>query len=188
MEESSMTAFIETFTGQRFFPLEPRLEDIDIVDIAHALSNQCRFAGHVREFYSVAEHSVRVSWLIEEWSWEAAVCLKALLHDASEAYLVDFPTPLKNHSVFGAGYRIAEDTLMEIVLRRFSLTSPIGSWVKDADAVLLATEARDLMPFNPAHWGNLVEPLEEKIQPVSPREAKQMFLDRFYFLEAKRAA
>src|ERR1017187_10636100 len=77
---------ITTFSGIHFWPLLPNPADIRIEDIAHALSNQCRFAGHAREFYSVAEHSVRVSQLCppEDALW-------GLLHDASEAYLTDVP-------------------------------------------------------------------------------------------------
>jgi 5'-deoxynucleotidase YfbR-like HD superfamily hydrolase len=180
-------SFIETFTGVKFYPLDPRLDDIFIVDIAHALANQCRFAGHCREPYSVAEHCVRVSWLLGEQHWDTLTQLEGLMHDASEAYLVDLPTPLKQ-STFGRAYREAEMDLMAFIRRRFGLRDFEATAVKEADQTLLATEVRDLMPHIPEHWGSLTRPLEEKIQPVSPREAKQMFLDRFNYLEAKRQA
>ena len=82
--------WIQTFTGRAFYVLDPRPEDVDIEDIAHALSMQCRFAGHCREFYSVAQHSVTASWLVppEDALW-------GLLHDAAEAYVVDLPRPIK---------------------------------------------------------------------------------------------
>ena len=60
----SPTGWIQTFTGKKFSPLEPRREDIDILDIAHSRSMQCRFNGHCRQFYSVAEHSVRVARIL----------------------------------------------------------------------------------------------------------------------------
>src|SRR5208282_6622849 len=83
-------AWIRTFSGGRFYVLEPRVEDVRIEDIAHALSMQCRFTGHVREFYSVAEHSV---WVSRYSHREDA--LWGLLHDASESYIGDMSTPLK---------------------------------------------------------------------------------------------
>lgn len=167
--------FIETFTGRRFKPLDPWPDDIDIQDIAHALSNQCRFSGHVREFYSVAEHSVRVSWTCrpEDALW-------GLLHDASEAYLVDLPSPLKQNEGF-SGYRASEKELMRVVCQRFGLNEVEPSSVRIADQILLSTEVRDLMFNRPEHWaGQLVQaPLSMRIQPWSAVDAKHKFLLRF---------
>lgn len=81
---------INTFSGIEFDLLNPNPNDIDIEDIAHELSMLCRFNGHCKEFYSVAEHSVYVSYEIDE-----EFALIGLLHDAAEAYLGDVPTPLK---------------------------------------------------------------------------------------------
>src|SRR4051812_6540197 len=82
--------WMQTISGKAFFPLDPRPADVDIQDIAHALAFQCRFGGHVKEFYSVAEHSVRVSLICahEDAKW-------GLLHDATEAYLSDIVRPVK---------------------------------------------------------------------------------------------
>ena len=101
----SLDGFIGTFSGLRFWPLDPNPEKILIADIAHALAHQCRFGGHASKFYSVAEHSVHVSKLClpEHALW-------GLLHDASEAYLVDLPRPLKLLPEF-APYREAERRL-----------------------------------------------------------------------------
>jgi 5'-deoxynucleotidase YfbR-like HD superfamily hydrolase len=82
--------FITTYTGKKFHYLSPTPEEIDIKDIAHALSLTCRFGGHCRSFYSVAEHSVRVAAEVP-----ASSALFALLHDAAEAYLPDIPSPMK---------------------------------------------------------------------------------------------
>ena len=100
---------ITTFSGIQFWPLLPNGADIRIEDIAHALSNQCRFAGHTRVFYSMAEHSVRVSQLcrLEDALW-------SLLHDASEAFLSDIPAPLKELPEFEA-YRTAERALQRTI-------------------------------------------------------------------------
>lgn len=182
----STADFIETFTGTRFRPLVPRNEDIKIQDIAHALSNQCRFSGHTREFYSVAEHSVRVSWLLERWGHDTQTQLWGLLHDASEAYLQDVASPLKRQSCFEP-YRAAEVQLMRAVCHVFELSPKQPDAVTTADLTLLATEARDLMPYLPEHWATLTEaPLPEKITPWVPREARRKFFSRFVDLRFKQ--
>lgn len=173
-----MLPLIETRSGKGFYPLEPRIQDIDIEDIAHALSNQCRFSGHTRVHYSVAEHCVRVSELLEEWGCSREVQLWGLLHDASEAYLVDIPAPLKYQPEFAA-YREAEARLMYAVCERFGLALVEPIEVRAADGVMLATEARDLMAYAP-HWSKLEHaPLEDVIRPWSHERARKAFLTRF---------
>ena len=82
--------YLSTYTGKKFYPYDPRPEQICIEDIAHGLSMLCRFAGQCRFFFSVAEHSIAVAHLLP-----ANLKLFGLLHDASEAYLVDLPRPVK---------------------------------------------------------------------------------------------
>ncbi len=178
-----MTAtLIETFTGRHFRPLSPRVKDVHIEDIAHALSNQCRFSGHVKKHYSVAEHSVRVSRLLQAYGQPPEIQLWGLLHDASEAYLVDIPSPLKHTPVFKA-YRAAEKRLQAAICERFGLPKKHPKQVKLADAILLATEARDLMAYTPAYWAKLkAAPLETKIAPWTPGIAEESFLLSFYKL------
>lgn len=105
-----------TYTGRQFFPFAPRAADVDLHDIAHALANMCRYAGHTRQFYSVAQHAVLVSNTIfrdacrrvadpdsHEVKLTAADNLAerwALLHDAAEAYLQDVIRPLKKCMYF----------------------------------------------------------------------------------------
>jgi hypothetical protein len=180
--------FIETFTGARFCPLDPCIEDIRIHDIAHALSNQCRFSGHVRHFYSVAEHSVRVSWLLESRTKSPRVWLKGLLHDASEAYLIDLPTPLKVNGKIGREYREAEGRLMSAVWERFRLPRTGNIAIAWADAVMLATEVRDLMPGRAEHWAGLTEPATWRVVPWAPATAEREFLGRFDELTRRVAA
>lgn len=173
--------WIETFTGRRFYPLDPRPLDIDIEDIAHALSMICRFTGHVRQFYSVAEHSVRVS---------RACChqdaLWALLHDASEAYVADMSRPLK-HAPEMYAYRSVEKRIMDAVTERFGLSPVEPPSVKDADNRLLVTEKRDLMPPSP-DWEVFasIEPLATVIKPWTPATAEFEFMFRFHQLRSSR--
>lgn len=180
-------SYIETFTGKRFYPLDPYLFDVDIVDIAHALSHQCRFAGHTREFYSVAEHSYWVAYVLEEWGADIETQLWGLLHDASEAYLVDLPTPLKSGE-FGEVYRKAEATLQATIMKRFNLPEEMPELVIKADAVMLSTEARDFMPFREDNWRGLRAPALSYSLPElgSPRDVKATFLRHFSRLETKR--
>lgn len=88
-------SWIQTFTGKKVFPFAMTPDQVCIEDIAHALALKCRFTGHCKRFYSIAEHSVRVSWLVRP-----EVQLAALLHDAAEAYLPDFARPLKGKAYF----------------------------------------------------------------------------------------
>lgn len=179
-------SYIETFTGKKFYPLAPVTQDISITDIAHALSNQCRFAGHCRKFYSVAEHSCRVSYLLEDWGECVHIQMWGLLHDASEAYLVDLPTPLKK-AEFGVAYREAEQTLMREICNVFSLSDEMPSQVRTADEVLLATEARDLMECKGDNWDYLrSQPLAAPIHPLPPQEAFKSFLARYFQLRLAR--
>ena len=132
--------WIQTFTGKQFWPLDPRPGDIHIEDIAHALSNICRFTGHCRTFYSVAEHSVRVAATLPQ-----RCELWGLLHDASEAYLCDLPRPVKRSGALGVLYCEAERKLSMAVAEKFALDWPEPPEVKLADDILLVTEQRDLM-------------------------------------------
>jgi 5'-deoxynucleotidase YfbR-like HD superfamily hydrolase len=170
--------YITTYSGGRFWPLDPRAEDININDIAHALSNICRYTGHVREFYSVAQHSVEVSNNVPKQD-----ALFGLLHDASEAYINDVARPLKHSPVMNL-YRETEDRIMDAVCEKFGLPLEHPKSVKLADRKLLVTEIRDLM--NTSDLSMLseyqVKPLKKAIHPLEPKAAKSLFLDRFYEL------
>jgi hypothetical protein len=174
--------WIQTFSGVEFHPFDARPEDIHIEDIAHALSHLCRFAGHVREFYSVAEHSVRVSWACQPED-----ALQGLLHDATEAYLIDLPSPVK-HAPQLLGYRATEYALRGPLARRFELPYTIPDSVKHADKVLLMTEKRDLLG-SPHVWEDSATapaPLERRIRPWSPILARHLFLARYVELATNR--
>jgi hypothetical protein len=168
---------IQTFTGRTFWPLDPKFEDIDIADIAHALSHLCRFGGHCRKFYSVADHSVRISLIVapEFRKW-------ALMHDASEAYLIDLPRPIKRSRGLGDLYRKAEDKVTAAIAQQFNLPPEMPATVKHADQIMLITEQRDLMGRTPDREKDGVDPLQAVIEPLSAEMAKTFFLNQFHIL------
>lgn len=169
--------WLQTVSGKQFWPLDPNPEEIYIFDIAHALSNLCRFNGHCLHFYSVAQHSVLVSRIVpKHWA------MWGLLHDAPEAYLVDLPRPVKRSESIGVPYKQAEYRLMYAVCDRFCLPRLEPPEVKRADDIVLCTEKRDLMSAPPVAWKldeQGLEPLLESIIPMSPPTACQAFLERF---------
>src|SRR3984957_18331875 len=124
--------YLSTYTGKKFFPYDPRPEQICIEDIAHGLSMLCRFAGQCRFFFSVAEHSIAVAHLLP-----ANLKLEGLLHDASEAYLADLPRPVK---VGLPEYNAIEAAVEEVIAQKFALAFPTPSQVKTADNALLRNE------------------------------------------------
>lgn len=168
--------WIQTFSGIQFWPLDPSSEEILIEDIAHALSLQCRYAGHVNRFYSVAEHSWRVSKVCEPEN-----ALWGLLHDASEAYLVDLPRPIKRFTTLGEEYRRIECRLMSVICDRFNLPQQEPRDVKRSDDFMLHWEARDLMGAHPGPWAGEGEFLlpNGTLVPMAPRVSELAFLRRF---------
>lgn len=157
---------IATYNGSRFFVNDPTPEEIDINVIAHALSNLCRFGGHCSQFYSVAEHSIRVASILPP-----ELQLTGLLHDASEAYLVDMPRPIK---IIMPQYLEIEGKIMESVATKFNLFWPMPDHVKWADNALLAAEKKWLMP-NSGDWGQLPDGYPYEINPLPPDFAEEMF-------------
>jgi 5'-deoxynucleotidase YfbR-like HD superfamily hydrolase len=165
--------WIQTYSGIRFTPLNPSSSSIIIEDIGHALSMSCRFAGHCQHFYSVAQHSVLVSYLCD-----SADALHGLLHDAAEAYLVDLPSPLKRSGFFD-NFKEIENNLQSLIYKHFNLSEVEPISVKAADTKMLYTEARDLLKNKRVDWEMKGECYPFKIDPLSPQEAKTLFMNRF---------
>lgn len=167
------TLYVSTYLGNRFYPLEPRIVDVAIEDIAHGLAYQCRFNGQTSAFYSVAQHSLIVAALVPD-----ELKFAALLHDAAEAYLGDMVKPLK---VLLPAFSEIEDNVSQIIGERFGVDLSHHPLIKRADLIALATEKRDLMPYSAEPWTYLagIEPSSEVIQPMAPEEAKRAFLQRF---------
>lgn len=175
-----------TSTGRKFFPLDPRPEDVDIRDIARGLSMTCRYAGQVRKFYSVAEHCYHVSVHVPK-----EFALEGLLHDSSEAYIGDMIRPLK-HQPEMYEFRRAETAIEAAVARRFALetTPEAHEAVKEIDNRILVDEINALSAC-PEYY--LVTPglgdvprLGVHLRCWDPKRAEIMFLSRFK--ELTRAA
>lgn len=131
------TEWIQTYTGKRIYPFEPDIELIDIKDIAHALSLMCRYTGHCKHFYSVAQHSIIVSEIAPlEYK------LEGLLHDASEAYLNDIARPVKKYF---KEYRLAEYNLQKVISEKFKLNNEGSKTIKIIDDGMLYWEEKYLM-------------------------------------------
>ncbi len=166
--------YIRTFTGGKLYWKDVESHDYQIEDIAHALAMKCRWSGHTRKFYSIAQHSVFVSKFVPYTQH-----LEGLVHDGAEAYMPDFPSPLKwflLETGFDALKKI-EKRVQSSIEKKFRL-QPDHKIVKVADSSALSTEHRDLMPpGGEADW--MGEPDEATLEPVGPEVAERMFLDRY---------
>lgn len=178
--------WIETQSGVQFHFLEPKAEEIKIVDIAHALSMNCRFVGQCRVFYSVAEHSWHVARMLE--GTPAIVQLSGLLHDASEAYITDVASPVKQYM---PEYQKMEDKIMAAIAEKFGFEYPFHPAVKQADLAMLSNEAHHLLPSRGNDWdmwqfrkrpavSGIYKPIG-----MTPDTAKENFLDKFTELLAE---
>lgn len=196
---------IETLNCRFVDVLNIQLDDIYITDIAHALAHQCRFNGYTSRHYSVAEHSVYVSRLVERMAIEAGwtnkeaireAALQALLHDATEAYLIDVPRPVKGALT---EYKAIEDRLWAVLAERFRVPSTMHPFIKVVDMRMCVTEKLALMSASgldrpewselnagyPAYEGDwdIIDRYE-----LAPGIVRRRFLDRFDHLKGTRHA
>ncbi len=173
-------SWMQTLWGNEYDPLNPDETLIYTKEVAHSLAMQCRFNGHVKQFYSVAQHSVLVSNLLEDWGAPLEVIKQGLLHDAAEAYTGDVISPIKQEL---PNLQIIEEYNHQAVARRFGLDYPFHSDVKRADITMLLTERRDLMRKPPRPWFNnehsFILPGWEIGPELQWREARDQFMDRF---------
>ncbi len=174
------SCWIQTYTGRKFFPFAPNTIDVDIIDIAHALSNICRFNGHSQHFYTVAQHSCIVARQCAPQNK-----LWGLLHDAAEAYIQDLVRPIKR--AMGRGvYEQAEAQLQLAIAEKFNLPTTLPEEVKYWDDVILRTEQRDIMisasgEAHEWHWERPVEPLPDaqRIYPWPQHIIEQYFMEEY---------
>jgi hypothetical protein len=171
-------------SGVEFNLLRPDPATIHIEDIAHHLSQICRFTGGTRVHYSVAQHCVLACELAPaEWK------LAALLHDAAEAYIGDVSSPVK--SLIGTAYAPLEERILRAVFEKFGISAlfakKLPMVVKRIDRLMLEWEQRDLLPDVP-WWPKQVHPELAPILPWNAHEARFRFLDSFARLTAAKAA
>ena len=174
--------WIATVSGRRWFITDPHPDDVDIQDIAHGLSLICRFGGHCRQFYSVAQHSVLIANEMCRRECPAEMVLWGLLHDAPESYLGDMVRPLKQSM---QNYKVLEHVTEGCILVGLGIDAPTHGTrvlVKQLDDVLLMTERRDLMNHCGYEWTPRAEPLSGKIIPWNPETAKTNFLETYLAL------
>lgn len=172
--------WLQSFTGRAVFPLDITSEMIAIEDIAHSLSMQCRYNGHTREFYSVAEHCVHMSYVVPEED-----ALWALLHDGTEAYVGDLIRPVKQHlELF---YKIENEIMIRIVDKYGLGSYEMPASVKEMDNHIIENERRALLTPSPLPWTAHGEPIEDLvIEAWLPERAKRIYLERFLELMEKK--
>jgi len=169
-------AWAQTFTGKQFWPLDPRPDEVNLIDIAHSLAQQPRFNGHSLKFYSIAQHSVLVSKIVHP-----SQALPALFHDASEAYTGDIISPSKKF--LPPEFKQIEIKIENVIFKKFNIDPETVDHkdIKKADKIILVTEMRDVMEKPTQKWDEdgVFEPLAEKIIPLSPEDAEKLFLERY---------
>lgn len=172
------TSVLLTFSGRVVDLERPDFSRFEIEDIARPLAYQCRFVGNTRAFYSVAQHCVAASRLIDP-----ALALDALMHDAEEAFTGDWPTPWKVR-IGRERIREAIEPIKKALAERFGFKHPEPREVKIADQRALAAELRDLCAPHRVNWRDLPDPDPETIVPLGPEEAMTAFLRRHAELTA----
>jgi hypothetical protein len=182
MSEERVGDWLQTFTGLQVYPLDLREEEINIDDIIHSLSHQCRFGGHSSRFYSVAEHSLYVSQLLwtELAPGDIQIARTGLFHDSSETYLIDIPRPIKSHLT---NYMTIEAKVEKTIAKKFGLLDPMPPVIKDSDNWVLATEAKFLMKKPPISWALSWEPHPTLfVEGLSPEKAELKFRNWLAYL------
>ena len=165
-------AWIQTKTGRKFYPLKPKCEDIDIEDIAWSLSNICRYNGHCKHFFSVAEHSIYASQYLP-----SKYALEGLMHDSAEAYIGDISTPVKQ---LLPDVKKIEYGILKCVAEKFKLEYPFHKDIKKIDLRLLATEASQIMNPQVEVWPQITEPsFNFRLWCREPANAFSAFMRRY---------
>ena len=169
--------WIQLYSGTILYILDPRPEDISIVDIAHSLSNICRYAGNSLFFYSVAEHSIYVS---EHFKYDKELALAALLHDAAEVVISDIPRMVKKLS---PQLTVVENKILRAIYNKFCVEKYLHhEEIKNADNLILRDEMEQVMAPPQKDWGIPKEKMEATIRGWAPPVAEHKFLRRFEML------
>jgi len=177
--------WISTYTSTKFYAFDPRIEEIHIEDIAHALSLICRYTGHCKFFYSVAQHSLGVQQIFKDFGYDSQIQLYGLLHDASEAYICDIPRDIKRNM---PEYKAIEKNIQNMIWKAFNLPEPsdeIHILVKSADNMMLRCEAKVLM----SDWKEWYLPYDDiniEIKEKSMKYIENQFLKLTNILQKSR--
>jgi len=171
--------YFETYTGKKFYPLDPKPEEIDIRDIAHALSLICKFGGHCPKFYSIAQHSIYLSTELRKLGYNSTMQLYGLLYNASETYVGSIPRSVK---ISLSGYLFTEKNIQNAIWRTFKLYIPTEKdhvIIKEVINNLLIHEREQLMGnFN--DWKRKVyTKLDFKINIMPNYEVEKAFIDLY---------
>lgn len=184
---SKHTAWVQTYTGKRVSPFTLDPATIDIIDIAHSLAMQCRFNGHIKQLYSVAQHSINASYLVHP-----SHALEALLHDAAEYLIGDLARPIKQQI---PSYAALDDLVTAGIAAKYRLDTrdETTAAVKLADNWLVIEEARIFLKDDlTSEWGIEQPELEGDEprlywEPIPPDVCRELFLLRFEELWAARS-
>jgi hypothetical protein len=173
-------SYIETFTGVKFDIVELRPEAVQIEDVAHALANVNRFSGHCRHPYSVGQHSLLGSYLIDD----KKLAFRFLNHDDSEAYIGDMSRPMKYFTPVGDAYRKVEAPLQKMIYERFGIYGPDPELIHEVDNMMLYAEKAVLMSdlAFPVKWSKDERAADVTIAEMHWRDVKRLWLRRFYEL------
>jgi hypothetical protein len=167
-------SFIETYTGRAFYPLRPEPSVFTVMDIAHALSNQCRYSGHTKRFFSTAQHCCLLAVYASEKGASPLDCAQVLMHDAPEAYLVDIPRPVKQ---FMPEYRKWDHDIDQALRQWLGWENlPRPDFLDDLDSRCIVDERAALMSKSGLDWGHDFTKLGLKIMPWTPQQAEECFL------------
>ena len=172
---------IKTYGGRYFSPVEPEAENIDIGDIAHALSLLCRGNGQVTQFFSVGQHCLNCAAEAEARGYSRRVCLACLLHDASEAYISDIIRPVK---VYLSNYLVIEEQIMDTILKKYDLDDlsaeehdmwkQIDDEMLDNELAVMLTGEENRKPVKLAATPDFAEHSHREIEQVFYEMAQQL--------------
>jgi 5'-deoxynucleotidase YfbR-like HD superfamily hydrolase len=179
--------YMRTSTGKRYYPMDPRPDEVEIEVIAHHLAMKCRYAGATRVFYSVAEHSVYVTLDSLLRTADVRLAKQCIIHDGSEAYNGDLIRPLKYDAAFSAPFKHVEELNERAICQRFEIPYPFDPRVKESDEAVTAAELRQLLnraPEDTGSWKNDNLHDDTRVAPfviagLTPFEARSLFLALF---------
>lgn len=189
--EDRIGPWISTYMGKRFYPMDPRPEEVDILDIAQSSALTTRYRGHVQEFYSVAQHQMTLASYILMCFGDAEAAMKAALHDAGETYTADIPGQMKplcyldlsEDPAFPDSLEAVESRILAVVFDSLGMTPEIPEMVHDADLRIRYDEAQALRVNQELYHDPGRDPLGVVIKPCwPPNDGRRMFMKYFGYL------